>query len=189
MILTLSCLCKRAIIEKLLPHGIKISKIINVCMRKENCFLSRGEIFKVSLNLWLLSEIIWLFYDYFMKKLWLLNFKETIRLKIDCLPILVNLVIHFIYCLANGNGHATVPLYGEGYPATWQLNHQTFTLVHQNLTEHGFFIATIKGTGWSRTARALIFEEGVLHTVDGNSGTSARALAIPTGRYRAAHIM
>ncbi|GFY36797.1 transposable element Tc3 transposase [Trichonephila clavipes] len=60
----------------------------------------------------------------------------------------------------------------EGYPTRQQLNHQTFAQVHQNLVEHGYFRATIEGTGRSGTALAATFEEGVLHAVDHNLGTS-----------------
>ncbi|GFW29224.1 hypothetical protein TNCV_4132981 [Trichonephila clavipes] len=54
--------------------------------------------------------------------------------------------IHFIYCLANGNGRVDVRLYAERYPTRGQPNHQTFTRVHQNLAEHGSFGATIDDT-------------------------------------------
>ncbi|GFW99734.1 hypothetical protein TNCV_3419641 [Trichonephila clavipes] len=73
--------------------------------------------------------------------------------------------IHFIYGLINGNGRAAVRLYGERYPTRWQPNDQTYAEMHQNLAEHGSFRVTIEGTGWPRTARAPIFEEGVLHVV------------------------
>ncbi|GFX39440.1 hypothetical protein TNCV_2668021 [Trichonephila clavipes] len=64
--------------------------------------------------------------------------------------------IHFIYCLADGNGRAAVRLYRER--------------------------ATIEGTGLRRIARTLIFEEGVLHAMDQTPATSVRALAASTGR-------
>ncbi|GFW37645.1 hypothetical protein TNCV_415311 [Trichonephila clavipes] len=54
--------------------------------------------------------------------------------------------IHFIYDLANGNGHASVPLYGDGYLTRWQPNRQTFARVHQNQAEHGVFRAMIDDT-------------------------------------------
>ncbi|GFX18375.1 transposable element Tc3 transposase [Trichonephila clavipes] len=54
--------------------------------------------------------------------------------------------IHFIYNLANGNGHVAVPLYGERYSTRRQPNHQMFTRVHQNLEEHGSFRAEIDDT-------------------------------------------
>ncbi|GFW02341.1 hypothetical protein TNCV_1732561 [Trichonephila clavipes] len=38
--------------------------------------------------------------------------------------------IHFIYGLANENGHVVVRLYGGKYPTRWQLKHQTFVRVH-----------------------------------------------------------
>lgn len=90
--------------------------------------------------------------------------------------------IHFIYGLANGNGRAAARLYRERYPTRRQPNHQTFARVHQNLANHGCFRVTIEGTGRPRTARTPIFEEGVLHAVDRNPGTSVRALAVATGR-------
>ncbi|GFW50129.1 hypothetical protein TNCV_4695471 [Trichonephila clavipes] len=42
-------------------------------------------------------------------------------------------IIYFIYGLGNGNGHVAVRLCGETYPMRRQLNHQTFTWVHQNV--------------------------------------------------------
>ncbi|GFW46177.1 hypothetical protein TNCV_4210561 [Trichonephila clavipes] len=51
-----------------------------------------------------------------------------------------------------------------------------FTQVHQNL-EHGSFRDAIKGTGWPRTARILIFEEGVLHAMNKIPDTSVRVHA------------
>ncbi|GFU62335.1 DUF4817 domain-containing protein [Trichonephila clavipes] len=90
--------------------------------------------------------------------------------------------IHFIYGLAEGKGRAAVRLYRERYPTRRQLNHRTFTRVHQNLVERGSFRATIEGTGRRRTARTPIFDEGVLHAVDQTPGTSVRALAASTGR-------
>ena len=37
---------------------------------------------------------------------------------------------------------------------------------HQNLVEHGSFIATIEGTGQMQTAQTPIFKESVLNAVD-----------------------
>ena len=50
--------------------------------------------------------------------------------------------IHFIYGLANENGRAAVPLYGERYSMQRQPNYQKFTRVLQNLAEHRFFSVT-----------------------------------------------
>ncbi|GFS84717.1 uncharacterized protein TNCV_4608201 [Trichonephila clavipes] len=92
--------------------------------------------------------------------------------------------IPFICSLANGNGHAAVWLYGERYPKRRQSNHQTFTSVHQNLAEYGFFKVAIEGTGRLRTARTPVFEKGVLHAVDRNPSTSVRALTVAIERSR-----
>ncbi|GFS75042.1 hypothetical protein TNCV_1396891 [Trichonephila clavipes] len=54
--------------------------------------------------------------------------------------------IHFIYDLASRNGCLSARLYVGRYPTRRQPNHQTFTRVHQNLAEHGFFRATTDDT-------------------------------------------
>ncbi|GFX82473.1 hypothetical protein TNCV_2166211 [Trichonephila clavipes] len=51
--------------------------------------------------------------------------------------------ILFNYGPADGNGRVAVRLHGERYPTRWQLNHQVFARMHQNLVEHGSFRATI----------------------------------------------
>ena len=91
---------------------------------------------------------------------------------------------HIIYSLINEYGCATVQLYEEIYPMRMKPNHQTFTRVHPNLAEYEFFRATIKNIGWSRTAQTTIFEEGMLHAVNRNPGTSVWAFTIATGRSR-----
>ncbi|GFQ77171.1 hypothetical protein TNCT_21631 [Trichonephila clavata] len=55
------------------------------------------------------------------------------------------------------------------------------------MEEHGSFRVAIEGTGWPRTARSPTFEEGVLHAVDQNPGTSIRALAVATRKSRTVH--
>ncbi|GFT76615.1 uncharacterized protein TNCV_3678501 [Trichonephila clavipes] len=88
--------------------------------------------------------------------------------------------IDIIYRIANGNGRTAARLFGERYPTRRQPNHQTFARGHQNLAEHGSFRATIESTGWPRTARTPIFEEGVLHAVNPNPGSGIRVLAVAT---------
>ncbi|GFV53230.1 DUF4817 domain-containing protein [Trichonephila clavipes] len=61
--------------------------------------------------------------------------------------------IHFIYGLTEGNESEAVQFYGT----------------------------SIEGTGWPRTARIPMFEEGVLHAVNRNPGTSVWAFAAATG--------
>ncbi|GFX07880.1 hypothetical protein TNCV_4161491 [Trichonephila clavipes] len=65
-----------------------------------------------------------------------------------------------------------------------QPNQQTFTLVLQNLVEHGSFRAAIEGTGRLRTAKTPIFEESVLHAVDRNPNTSVQALPVASKSSR-----
>ncbi|GFX31182.1 hypothetical protein TNCV_2026831 [Trichonephila clavipes] len=54
--------------------------------------------------------------------------------------------IHFIYGLANRNGHVAIRLCGERCTIRWQPNHQTLARVYQNLAKRGSFRATIDGT-------------------------------------------
>ena len=58
--------------------------------------------------------------------------------------------------------------------------YQTFAWVHRNLVEHGSFRSTFEGTEQQQTAQTSLFEEGVLHAVDQNPGTSVLTPAIAT---------
>ena len=93
--------------------------------------------------------------------------------------------INFIYGLSNGNGSVVVQLYKEKYPR-WQPNRQTFIRVHQNLVEYGSSELHMKVLNKWRNWRpwTTIFEEGLLHAITQNHGTSVRALAVALKRSR-----
>lgn len=86
------------------------------------------------------------------------------------------MVKYFSYGAANGNSREAAQLYEQRSPHKRLPNYKTFVRLHPQLCETGSFLASWSDAGRARTARKVVVEQEILHTVADQPSTNTRVV-------------
>ena len=89
--------------------------------------------------------------------------------------------MHFLYCVAEGNGRRTQRMYSKCFPQRICKHYPTFSAIHDRLGNTGTLMVSKRNAGRPQTVHTPNFDEEVLLHIENNQATSTRAIANELG--------